>query len=576
LQITTGKGSGWFGSQHWGISLGTAMLAIGIDFGTTNCSASIYRGGRVELIPLEEGRFVLPSTLCITKDHQVHFGRRAIEYYLAVTRETRIRYRFTDLRTLTSAFQAEIEESPMIESEHGLVIVSDVGEEEDLDRPARLFQSLKTGLRDPNFHGTTVYDRYYAMEELIALVLRHIREAAERYLGEPVHAAVVGRPVTYAPLDRPSNMTAEQIDRTAHERMLVAARLAGFKQAALEFEPVAAERHLRAALPDHAHALVFDFGGGTLDLALSRVVSSPHSSAATDTEIIATKGITLGGDDFDSAIMRHALLKHFGHGTTLGPKNLPFPPNLLDPLLHWQSIPLLATPANVAHIAAIKRQSNAPQTIENLQTLILRGLGFQLYQLIESAKIALSFQTETCITMREEGLTIDERLTRGEFVEAISEHLAVIRQGISQMLSEAMVSPREVDVVLMTGGSSLVPVVQNMLRHLFGPARVRAADPFTSIVAGLGIIAAQDDICQALGDITSEATGMRMGAEAVTIGETVTFFRGAQPTRGTVARRAGGRLHDAILVIEYWDGEIEQFVSTMRHETKVQRIGVAP
>src|SRR5690606_21975167 len=141
-----------------------------------------------------------------------------------------------------------------------------------------------------------------------------------------VRAAVIGRPVTYAPRDRPSNMTAEQIDRTAHERMLVAARLAGFEQAALEFEPVAAERHLRAVLPNHVHALVFDFGGGTLDLALSRVVPSPHGCTTIDTEIVAAKGITLGGDDFDSAIMRHALLKHFGHNTTLGPKKLPFPP----------------------------------------------------------------------------------------------------------------------------------------------------------------------------------------------------------------------------------------------------------
>jgi len=550
------------------------MVAIGIDFGTTNCSASIHRRGHVELIPLEEGRFVLPSTICITKEHQVYFGRQAIEYYLSVTRETRIRYKFTDLRALTSAFQSDIEENPMIESDHGLVIVSDVGEEEDLDRPARLFQSLKTGLRDPNFHGTTVYGRYYAMEELIALVLRHIREAAERYLGEPVHDAVIGRPVTYAPLDRPSNITTEEIDRTAHQRMLVAARLAGFRRVALEFEPVAAERHLRTALSDHSRALVFDFGGGTLDLALSRVISSPYSPFQSETEIIATKGITLGGDDLDSAIMRYALLKHFGYGTTLGPKQLPFPPNLLDPLLHWQSIPLLATPANIAHIAAIKRQSNAPQTIENLQTLILRGLGFQLYQLIESAKIALSSQMEAVITMREDGLDIVERLTRTEFVEAIGEHLVAIRRGVLQLLAEAKILPQDVDVVLMTGGSSLVPVVQNMLRHLFGPAKVRAADPFTSIVAGLGIIAARDDICQPLDDVTSDATEMRQDAEVVTIGETVVFYRGAQPTQGTVVRRAGGRLHDAILVIEYWDEAIEQFVSTMRHETKVHRPNV--
>ncbi|MHB1295706.1 MAG: Hsp70 family protein [Anaerolineae bacterium] len=540
------------------------MLTIGVDFGTTNCSASVWRNGRSELIPLENGRTLLPSTICITKDHAVTFGRAAIEQYLELTRDTPIRYRFTDLRELTSVFADESEE--LVQSDDELVVVSDVGEEEDLERPARLFQSLKTGLRDPYFQGTTVFGRYYAMEELVALVLGHIRECAERHLGEPVRAAVIGRPVSYAPADRPQSVSPEYIDQIAHERMLAAARLAGFTHAALELEPVAAARHLRADLPPHSRALVFDFGGGTLDIAIAQGMDEASP------DIVATHGIPLGGDDLDSAIMRHAVLRYFGEGTTLGPKHLPLPPNVLDPLLHWQTMSLLATPAQAAHLAAIKRQSNAPQTIENLQTLLRKGLGFKLFQLIEAAKIHLSSEPSATISLHAGNLHIDAEITRQGFVSAITDHLSSIEKALGDALASAQLEPQDVDAVLMTGGSSQVPVVQAVVRRIFGADKVCIADPFTSISAGLGIVAAEDDIVQSVEDAVSEATAARLRAEAVTIGETVAFTRGHQTVEGIVVRRAGGRLHDAILVIEFWDQEIEQFVSTMRHETKVTRI----
>ena len=545
------------------------MLTIGIDFGTTNCSAAVYRCGRTELIPLEDNRTILPSTICITREQEVCFGREAIERYLSLTGETRIRYRLTDLRELSSAYSGGAD-GPMIESGDSMVTVSTVGCEEELDTAARLFQSLKTGLRDAGFHGTTVYDRYYAIEELIALVLGHIRQRAEEYLGEPVEAAVIGRPVSYTA--RGISTNAEEVDRAAHERMLVAARNAGFARAALEFEPVAAARHLRASLPDRSTALVFDFGGGTLDLALARLLENRTP------EIIATRGVLLGGDDFDSAIMEHSVLNHFGKGTTLSPKRLAFPENLLVPLLHWQTIPLLATPTNVARIAALKRQSNAPGTIGNLQTVVRQGLGFRLFQQIESAKIRLSEAHWAQIALCgkglniEKGLNIRERISRGAFEKAIADHLVGIEKALREMLQEIGAEPKDVDAVLMTGGSSLVPAVQRTVGHVFAADRVRVADPFTSIAAGLGIIAAEDDLVFPLDDVVSSATQARIEAERVTIGERVAFQRGHQTVEGLVVRRAGGRLHDAILTIEFWDEEIEQFVSTMRHETKIQRL----
>jgi hypothetical protein len=117
----------------------------------------------------------------------------------------------------------------------------------------------------------------------------------------------------------------------------------------------------------------WDFGGGTLDLALARVM------ADSSPEIIGTRGILIGGDDFDSAIMGHSLLKHFGLGTTLGPKHLPFPPNLLAPLLHWQTIPMLASHQRCAY-RAIKRQSNTLDCREPTNFGATGVWGFLLFQ----------------------------------------------------------------------------------------------------------------------------------------------------------------------------------------------------
>ncbi|MGC9361043.1 MAG: Hsp70 family protein, partial [Anaerolineae bacterium] len=64
------------------------MLTLGIDFGTTNCSAAVYRAGRVQLIPLEDGDTILPSTICITREGEVLVGRQAIVRFLELTRHT--------------------------------------------------------------------------------------------------------------------------------------------------------------------------------------------------------------------------------------------------------------------------------------------------------------------------------------------------------------------------------------------------------------------------------------------------------------------------------------------------------
>ena len=537
------------------------MLAVGIDFGTTNSSAAILRGGRIELVPLEDGDAILPSTVCITQEHEVLFGRQAINHYLEIAGQIPIRYTFTDVALNSEALSRNARKDIW---EAGGSVVATLADDDE-GRPARLFQSLKTALRDPSFGGTVVFGRYYSVEDLIALVLGHIRERVEAYVGKPFEAALIGRPVSYAPRDMASDQSVEEINRIAEQRMLAAAKLAGFQRGALMVEPVAASWHLRSLLSEGDRALVFDFGGGTLDITLAEI-------SLGQPKIWAAQGCPLGGDDFDSAIMDHSLLSHFGKGTTLGDKELPFPPHLLAPLMHWQTMHLLASPANAARLARVRRTSNSPQAADNLQILVRQGLGFHLFRSIEGAKIALTEHQRARIRLQRSGLDIDTEVSRAEFVHAISNELGLIDQVVRRTLESTDMGPADVDAVLMTGGSSLVPVVQATMRRVFGD-NVRVADPFTSISAGLALAAdAEPEALQPLVDQVPEATARRLAAENVTLGEKVQFTLGSRDLEGVVVRRAQDRMHDATLIIEYWDPEIEAFVSTLKHETKVRRL----
>ena len=164
------------------------MLTIGIDFGTTNCSVALWRGGKVELIPLEEGNPVLPSLLCITREGEVLVGRAAIRRYLELMRGRPLRYHFTDLRALTSVYQHDIEAAETFQRPGWEHLAENLDEN---DAPRASFAVDKTACGPVAFRHDGLW-HYYATEELIALVLGETRRA-EDYLGERMRAADAGR-----------------------------------------------------------------------------------------------------------------------------------------------------------------------------------------------------------------------------------------------------------------------------------------------------------------------------------------------------------------------------------------------
>src|SRR3954471_10180335 len=184
-----------------------STLALGIDFGTTNSSvAHAGRGGEMEL-----ARFSAAAGLTD--------AYRSI-LYLELVKERGVSH------TKSWSGPAAIEEYLAAETK------------------GRLIQSLKSFLSSRSLKSTEVFGRRRTLEELIARILRDLREKAEKHLGIPIRSAVSGRPVRFVGAERDEDNT------HAESRLREAFRIAGFETVQFELEPVAAAFHYQSTL-DH-------------------------------------------------------------------------------------------------------------------------------------------------------------------------------------------------------------------------------------------------------------------------------------------------------------------------------------
>ena len=209
------------------------MAIIGIDLGTTNSLAAVWRDGKSELIPNALGEYLTPSVVSMDDDGSVLVGQAAKERLVS----------------------------------HPECTVG--GFKRHMGGKKRIWLG----------------ERSFLPEELSSFVLRRLRQDAEAYLGEPVTEAVVSVPAYFA-----------EAQRAATKR---AAALAGLKVERLVNEPSAAA--LSGAMGkdyEDKVCLVFDLGGGTLDVSLVEQFENVVS-------VTAVSGINrLGGRDFDAAIVK--------------------------------------------------------------------------------------------------------------------------------------------------------------------------------------------------------------------------------------------------------------------------------
>ena len=346
-----------------------------------------------------------------------------------------------------------------------------------LDDPAgcRLMMSMKTHLAQSALRDTLVFGRRMELEQLVGIFLGHLLRQAGVVPGSRI---IAGRPVRFAG-ERPDEALAEA-------RLRAAFAQAGHTEVTLVPEPEAAGHRFAQRLDAPATVLVGDFGGGTSDFSVLRFTPGARAVA------LGHAGIGIAGDDFDAAIMRHAvapLLGQDGHYTVVD-QPLPVPVGFFAGFTRWHRLAQMRSPRQLRDIAEVARLSDVPEQLGALMRLIEDEQGLALYRAVAEAKAALSAAPETCLTFVHDGFSLERRITRAEFEGWIARDVARIAATVDQALTAAGHPDSMIDHVFLTGGSAYVPAVRRIFETRFGEARLAGGGEFTSVAEGLALMGA--------------------------------------------------------------------------------------
>ncbi|MEH2237852.1 molecular chaperone DnaK [Nostoc sp.] len=290
----------------------------------------------------------------------------------------------------------------------------------------------------------------FAPEEISAMVLKKLADDASRYLGEPVTGAVITVPAYF-------NDSQRQATRDA-------GRIAGLEVLRILNEPTAASLAYGLDRGDTETILVFDLGGGTFDVSILDVGDGIF-------EVKATSGDTqLGGNDFDKKIVDW----------------------LAEQFLETEEVDL-------------RRDRQALQ---------------RLMEAAEKAKIELSAVSVTdinlpFITATEDGPKhLETRLTRSQFEGLCGDLVGRLRTPVKRALKDAGLSPRDIEEVVLVGGSTRMPMVKQLVRDLIGTEPNENVNP--DEVVGVGAAIQAGILAGELKDVLLlDVTPLSMGLETI-------------------------------------------------------------
>jgi hypothetical chaperone protein len=360
------------------------------------------------------------------------------------------------------------------------------------DVKGRLIQSLKSFLSSRSLHSTEVFGRRHTLEDLIARILKDLRNKAEHQFGIKIGSAVVGRPVHFVGADNPED------DIYAEGRLRSAFAAAGYESVEFEMEPIAAAHYYESTLDHDELILIGDFGGGTSDFSLVHVGPTARKDkvgtdkARTDRaagSIIGNAGVGLAGDAFDAKIVRHLVSPALGAGSQLRSlgKLLTVPNWVYIKLERWHHLSLLRGRDVLEMLKGVHAQSLEPEKIAALIHFIKEDLGFHLHRAVQKVKSDLSNAPQATFQFSDGFVYLAAAVERATFEEWISEELEQIAGCVDGLLNSSGVLNQDVDMVFLTGGSSFVPAVRRIFETRFGKNRIRGGNEFTSVARGLAL-----------------------------------------------------------------------------------------
>ena len=331
-----------------------------------------------------------------------------------------------------------------------------------------------------------VFDRPFRLVALITPLLARIKTSIESRLPgsspQPDSSGhvCIGHPVNFEASNADGNSRALSLLSEAYG-------YAKFKRQSFYPEPIAAALSYLFAHPNCAQQtiLAVDFGGGTLDLCILNCIGMEF-------DVVATHGIALGGDQIDQLLFKELLFPLLGKGEMWRRAGEDREIETLFPfeeyeefLLNWAvSYMLNQNKFTTPLMQRIEIGDAASKKFRRLYDLIKNNFSYLLIQSLKDLKAELSTQQIASIDIPE--LDIELSVTRAQFEQLIGGILEKFQGAITHLLTQANMTAGDIQLVIRTGGSSLIPAVKRILENQF-PGKVVEHDPFTSVAAGLAI-----------------------------------------------------------------------------------------
>ena len=359
---------------------------IGIDLGTSNSAAAVMEGGRPVIIPSAEGAGVSSG--------------KAFPSFVAFTKD-------------------------------GQRLVGEPARRQAAINPEGTIYAAKRKMgTDYKFK---VYGKEYTPQQISAFILQKIKQDAEAYLGDKVEEAVITCPAYF-------NDNQRQATKDAGE-------IAGLKVLRIINEPTAAcLAYGLDKIGKDLKIMVFDLGGGTLDVTIMDMwYDKTHN--ASGFEVKATSGDTqLGGTDMDNAIIDY-IVKEFKKDTGIDLKNDKMAMQRLREAAEKAKVELSSTLTTDINLPFITADSSGPKHL----------------------------------TMS---------INRAKLEELVGPIVERCKHPVDQALKDAGLTPKDIDKIIMVGGPTRMPIVQNFLENYVGKKIERGVDPMECVALGAAIQAA--------------------------------------------------------------------------------------
>lgn len=406
-------------------------ISCGIDFGTSNSSIAVAKEGKPYLIPVENNHLTAPSALFFLRKGNIpYYGRGAVD-------------RFLDRQ------------------------------------PGRFMRSLKRVLGTPVMRqGTMVNGDLMRFDEIIVTFLKNLKEKADEATGSEIENVVMGRPVHFVDNDAAA-------DQRAQSELKAIAQQLGFKNIEFQFEPIAAAFAHESNITGEKLALVADLGGGTSDFTIIRLSNQYVNKPDRSSDILANTGVRIGGNDFDKDLSLAALMPEIGYRTTYGSKNLEVPLRHYHDLSEWSKVNFLYTVKIISQIKPILFESHDKTRYKRLLQVLEQETGHTLLAATEETKIALTANEsyQAPLEFIEEGLLVP--VAQKQFNDAIQSNIDKITVSALDCVREAGITKEDIDLVILTGGSTEIPAIQSEFKRLFPNAELADENKLSSVGLGL-------------------------------------------------------------------------------------------